>query len=295
MEQAPASAGRAAGPWRVLAREPLVHFLVAGVLLFALYALVVDPGQPEPDAIAVTAAQVDALAAGFARTWGRPPAPAELDELVDEYVVEELFYREALALGLDRDDTVIRRRLRQKMEFLADAPGEASDAELAAHLAAHPERFTAPPRTSFRQVFLAADRPDGVAAAERLRARLESGAVTDPLAAGDPTLLPPGLDAATGRDIESAFGAELATALDTLPLDRWSGPVRSTYGWHLVQVTARTAGSVPDLAAIRPAVLADWQESQRRAALAASVAVLRAKYRVSIVARPAAGPDAPRP
>lgn len=296
MEQAPSRAGRAASAWQALRREPLVHFLLAGALLFGLYALVADPHQAEPDAITVTAAQVEALAAGFARTWGRQPDPAELDELIDEYVVEELFYREALALGLDRDDTVIRRRLRQKMEFLADAaPAEASDAELAAHLAAHPDRFAAEPRTSFVQVFLAADRPGVAEVAAQLLARLEAGAVADPLVLGDPTLLPSGLEAATPRDIDSVFGPDVTAALAAAPVGRWSGPVRSGYGWHLVRVTARTAATVPDLAAVRPAVLADWQEAQRRAAVAASVAALRAKYRVSVAPRPTATPAATPP
>lgn len=296
MEQAPSSAGRAGRAWRVLCREPLVHFLLAGALLFALYAVVARKDQAEPDAITVTAAQVEALAAGFARTWGRQPGSAELDELIDEYVVEELFYREALALGLDRDDTVIRRRLRQKMEFLADAaPAEASDAELAAHLAAHPDRFAAEPRTSFVQVFLAADRPGVAEVAAQLLARLEAGTSDDPLALGDATLLPSGLEAATPRDIDSMFGPDFTAALAAAPAGRWAGPVRSGYGWHLVRVTARTATTVPDLAAVRPAVLADWQEAQRQSAVAASIATLRAKYRVSVAPRAAAAAAAAPP
>jgi hypothetical protein len=269
-------------------REPLLHFLIAAVVLFALYGLVGGDEAEDPAEIVVTAAQVDALAAGFARTWSRPPTPPELDELVTEYVVEEIYYREALALGLDRDDTVIRRRLRQKMEFLGDTGAvEPTDADLEAHLARHPDRFTGESRTSFVQVFVA-DGPGAEASAARILGRLRAaGPAANPLDFGTATLLPTGLEAATSRDIDSVFGGDLATALAGVPVGEWAGPLRSSYGWHVVRVTARSPAAVPELGAIRALVAADWQEDQRRAAVAATLADLRRKYAVRVEPGPA--------
>lgn len=268
-----------------LLREPLVHFLAAGALLFALYSLVGEGGDAPEDEITVSAARVEALAAGFERTWARPPTPAELAELIDEFVVEEIYYREALAAGLDRDDTVIRRRLRQKMEFLADqGTADATDAELEAHLARHPERFAGPGRTDFLHVFIAAegDAPAGDRAA-RLLAQLQSGPPDATLPdRGDATLLPPAMEGATDRDIESVFGPEVLAAVASAPLGAWLEPVRSGYGWHLLRVTARVASTAPPLDMVRPQVLADWQEEQRRAAVAGNLTELRRRYRVTV-------------
>lgn len=292
MAQRPEEGGSAASGRRRLVREPLVHFLAAGALLFALYSVTGENGDAPGDEITVNATRIEALAAGFERTWARPPTRAELEELIDEYVVEEIYYREALAAGLDRDDTVIRRRLRQKMEFLADpGPAEASDAELEAHLARHPERFAGPGRTDFRHVFIAAD---GDAAAGRRAARLLAQLQAGPSAAsladlGDATLLPSAMEGATDRDIESVFGGEVLAAIAGAPPGAWQGPVRSGYGWHLIQVTARVAGTAPPLALVRSQVLADWQEAQRRAAVAANLAELRRGYRITVDGSVAAG------
>ncbi len=133
---------------RRLLREPLVHFLLGGALLFALYAAVADDPVDARDRIVIDEVRVANLATTFQRTWLRPPTRVELDGLVREFVDEEILYREGLALGLDRDDAVIRRRMRQKMEFLStDLGGQevASEAELAGFLSANRERFEKPP------------------------------------------------------------------------------------------------------------------------------------------------------
>src|SRR5262245_12825913 len=141
-------------------REPLLHFLVIGAALFGLYRLV-GGAEQGPREIVVSEAQVEALAQNFSRTWMRPPTAAEVRGLVDDYVKEEIYYREAIALGLDRDDTVIRRRLRQKMEFVSDdvaATREPTEADLAAFLESNAESFADPPSLSFRQVFFSGDK-----------------------------------------------------------------------------------------------------------------------------------------
>ena len=180
---------------RRLLREPLAHFLLGGAALFLLYGRVAGPEAVGPDRIVVSEDRVAMLARSFERTWLRPPSEPELDGLIDDYVTEEVLYREALALGLDRDDLVVRRRMRQKLEFLNDhlANREPSDEELGAFLEANRERFLVPQRLSFSQVFV---RPEGNGAAgpraADLLARLRVGTAPENL--GDDTLLPRGLE-----------------------------------------------------------------------------------------------------
>jgi hypothetical protein len=142
-------------------REPLLHFLVLGAGLFLLFGLVGEPAGERSDRIVITEAKIGDLAQMFERTWRRPPTPAELDGLIEDHIKEEILYREALALGLDRDDTVIRRQLRLKMEFVSEdfAPQtEPTEDELRAFLAEHADRFRSPSRISFTQVYLSPDR-----------------------------------------------------------------------------------------------------------------------------------------
>ena len=161
-------------------REPLLHFLVIGTGIFLLYSLVRGGNETAPREIVISESRIEALAENFGRTWTRPPTPQELRGLVDDYVKEEVFYREAIAMGLDRDDTVIRRRLRQKMEFVSDdaaATSEATEAQLQQFLAEHPERFVEPARVTFQQVFVNAGKrgDDARRDAERILAELQAG------------------------------------------------------------------------------------------------------------------------
>src|SRR5512145_1083371 len=141
-------------------REPLLHFLLLGLAIFGAFK-VVAPADPPQSSIVVTRGVIDGQIAAFSRTWLRPPTPQEVDELLREYVREEIYYREAMALGLDRDDTVIRRRLQQKLEFVAEAEGVAAgptDDQLRAHLAAHPDAYRTDERLSFVHVYLNSER-----------------------------------------------------------------------------------------------------------------------------------------
>lgn len=205
-------------------REPLVHFLVLGVGLFALFALRNDERASQPESVIdVTPAQASRLAASFAATWRRPPTEDELAALVDDFVEEEVYYREALALGLDQDDTVIRRRLRQKMEFLAASRADAiapGEAELRAHFASHLDRFTEPARLSFAQVYLGAEpSEDEIDAA--LTALAADG---DPRALGRPTLLPARMDEAAEPTVDGGFGPGFFARAAQLETGAWPVP-----------------------------------------------------------------------
>jgi hypothetical protein len=268
-------------------REPLVHFAVLGALLFAAYAVVSPRGAP-PDAIVVGAARIEALAAEFERTWMRAPTAAELDALVEGHVREEVLVREGLALGLDRDDPVIRRRVRQKMELLAEeAPPAPSDAELQAWLDAHPGDFVIAPTFTFEQVYLDPERHGEETDAVVARALADLAAGADATQLGDATLLPASLAAAPLTEVERTFGPDFARALPGVEPGAWRGPIPSTYGLHLVRVGQRTGGRAPALAEVRDAVERAWSSAQARAASEARYRALRDRYRVAIE-RPAA-------
>ena len=271
---------------RTWLREPLLHFLLLGTGLFLLYHWVRGGETDAPREIVVTQARAEALAENFAKTWMRPPTASEIRGLVDDFVKEEVFYRESIAIGLDRDDTVIRRRLRQKMEFVSEDVAESrqpTEAELQQFLAAHADRFVSAPTLSFQQVYLSTDRRGDAArgAAERLLAELQAGrGPADPAQAGDPTMLPPSMERATPQDIANTFGEAFAADVEAAPVDQWTGPVESAYGLHLVRVSARTPAAQPTLAEIRPAVLREWQAAQRQQVNDAFYQSLRSKYEV---------------
>jgi hypothetical protein len=267
-------------------REPLLHFLVLGAGLFLLYHWVRGGETDAPREIVVTEARAEALAQNFAKTWMRPPTAQELRGLVDDYVKEEVFYRESIAIGLDRDDTVIRRRLRQKMEFVSEDVAESrtpTEAELQQFLDAHADKFVAAPMLSFQQVFLSTDRRGNAARsdAEKLLTELQSGkGPADPAEAGDPTMLPPSMERATPQEIANTFGEAFAADAESAPLAQWAGPFESAYGLHLVRVSTRTPARQPTLAEIRPLVLREWQAAQRQQVNEAFYDSLRGKYDV---------------
>lgn len=268
---------------RALLREPLLHFLVLGAALFLLHGLIA--GRDGPAEFTVSAGQVQRLADGWQRVWRRPPSAAELAALIEDHLREEVLYREALALGLDQDDTIIRRRLRQKMEFIGGdvAPPEPGEADLQAYLAAHPERFREPARLAFRQVFLDRERPDAEAEAGRLLTRVAAyGTGPVPATLGDPTLLAADHAAITEPEVEAMFGPAFAAALLQAPVGRWSGPVASPYGLHLVLVRERAPGRLPPLDEVREAVRRAWQAARAQEAGEAFYRELRARYQVTV-------------
>lgn len=274
---------------RRLRDEPLVHFLLLGALLFAWFEWKGGSTGPGGTRISITPGLVAHLASGFARTWQRSPSDAELKGLIDEYVKEEIATREATAMGLDRDDAIIRRRLRQKLEFLVeDAADEAppTDAELEAWLDAHPEVYRPESRVGLRQVYLSAGKRGHSAAraeAERLLARLRAagpGAVIDGL--GDASMLPTELPSGPLSEVTRSFGTDFAAHVDGLPAGAWAGPLESPYGLHVVLVTERTAAERPSLTDLRPLVEREIQAERRRAQLEAVYERLLRKYTVSI-------------
>jgi len=276
--------------------EPLVHFLLIGAALFLLSRWKSGPSGSS-DRIVVTRARIEQLTTGFARTWQRPPTQRELTGLVEDYIKEEVYVREALSMGLDRDDTIVRRRLRQKLEFLTEDALDAAnptETDLTAYLKAHPDSFRIEPRVAFRQVYLDPGRHAAAAQsdAQKLLARLNSGGRAVDLAAlGDSRMLPGVVELSSQSDVGRIFGEAFAARVASLAPGAWSGPIESGYGLHLVQVTERVEGRLPELSEVRDAVEREWRAAQRKERGEALFRKLVARYTI-VVEPPAANKPA---
>ena len=255
-----------------------MHVLVLGVLLFGLHRWVAPPRASEE--IVVAPDVVAGMREDFKRRTGRMPSATDEKNMIDAYVADEILVREALALGLDRGDVIVRRRLIQKMQLLTEdlepAP-EPSEADLEAWLAGHREAYAVPLRVSLEHVFVdRSQRDDPAGAAAALRTALAAGA--DPAGLGDPFLLGRALSRRTERELAGAFGPRFAAQAVALTPGAWSEPLPSSYGMHLVRVTERLPARSPDLSEVRPAVRHDWIEAQRALGDRAAPDRLRATY-----------------
>lgn len=267
--------------------EPLVHFLVLALAIFALHGALDRNAAPAGDDIVVTGAKIEQLAGLFAKTWQRPPTSSEVKGLIDDHVKEEILYREALTLGLDKDDTVIRRRLRLKMEFLSQAQAEAatpSEAELEAYLKGNPDRFLIEPKVAFRQIFLSPARR-GEAIEQDIASLLEAvrgNPDADPTTQGDPTILPTELPLTRKAAIDQIFGGNFAEAVAAADPATWVGPVKSSFGLHVVRINESEPGRPARLSEVRDAVAQAWANEKRLQAEEAQFAERLKRYRVRI-------------
>lgn len=276
---------------RRLVREPLVHFLAAGLVLFGLSALLGESFGVGDDRrrIEVSAGRIQQLRDTWTRQRGAPPTRADLDRLIEDFIREEVLYREAIASGLDQGDTIVRRRLAQKVEFLAQSVAstvEPSDDELRAFFEAHAERYVVPEQVGFEHVYFSRDRR-GAGADEAARdalALLTAGgpAAADAAALGDRFMLQRAYPPQTRDQIRDLFGPRFAARVFELPPDAWTGPVESSYGAHLVRVRRRVPSRQPPLAEVRGVVARDLGEQRLRSAADEYYARLRARFEITI-------------
>ena len=269
-------------------RDPLVAFVLLGIGVFALDGWLAGSETARP-VIEITPDQVDRLRARWLAQWGREPTEPELQTLVDEAIDEEILYREAQRLGLDRDDAIVRRRLAQKLTFILEDAGDTgppSETEMEEYYARHADRYRRPGRTTFDHVFLSGDSradPAGDAAAllNALRAGDDAGGWTR---LGDPFMLASTYPDRSEQEVAGLFGRDFADAVSELPVGGWNGPVESTYGAHLVRVNGRTASRAPALEEMRDRVVADLREERRRERSLAAYQELREYYEVRLPA-----------
>ena len=275
---------------RAAAREPLLHFLLLGTAIYAVSGLAGPVVEEEAgNRITVTAGEIDWLKSTWEKRWNRPPTMEERDGLIEGYIRETVLYREALAMGLDRDDTIVRRRLAQKLEFLTQdlvATVPPTEEELRAYFAERAERYQLPALTTLTQVFVDPDRrgertyADAEAIGVALRA-LEPP--TEGAAAmGDPFMLQSYYPERSEAEVAKLFGSEFARSVSRLEPGRWHGPVLSGYGLHWVYVEQRSPVVLQEFAAVRDRVQQDWEDARRQQFDEEYYAALRARYEVVI-------------
>ena len=267
-----------------LLKEPLLHFVVLGMALFGLYGLFGTKQSEERQKIVVSAAQIANLQQLFARTWQRHPTPEELTGLVEDSIRDEVYYREGKALELDRDDIVIRRRIRQKMEFFAEdtAAAKPTDSELNAYLASHPDQFRNEDTVTFHHVFLSSAREEALEQrAEEIGAKLASKEDRE-IGLGDAFLLGDSFRAIFKSDAVRTFGKDFAERIFGVPMGRWQGPIPSGYGLHFIFIDGRAQGTLPPLDVVRPAVEREWANTRRTENLEEFYRALRRRYDIAI-------------
>lgn len=267
-------------------KEPLVHFLLLGALLFIVFEVFGTTDAEGDKMITITQAQVETIRAGFTRTWQRPPTAAELEGLVEEHIRDEVAYREALAMGLDREDPYIRRRLRMKIDLMLEDMSELmppAQEELTAFLDQHREVFRREPSYHFSQVYLdPQSRSNSLQQdADRLLEQLaEAGPDIDLVQYGDPTMLPLTVSLSPASVVDRTFGNEFSEQLAGLAVGTWQGPVQSSYGYHLVRVHEYIPGRDPDFSEIRDVVEREFMAQRRKEVKEKTYARLSEGYRV---------------
>lgn len=273
-------------------KEPLLHFLVIGAGLFLLFgwrggSAPISGGQTgtQSGQIVVTQEKIDQVNGQFEMTWQRPPTEEEQKGLIEDIVRNEIYYREALAIGLDRDDEVLKRRLRQKMEFIYEdiaSWAEPKDEDLRVFMHKHQEKYLLDPKIAFRQVYVSTYKRGKAAESDARHILAELTAGTDPDTLGDTTLQELEVRLSPLWDIIKQFGDDFGKSLLDLKPGKWSGPIRSGFGLHLVLVKERAGGRMPDLKEVREAVKRDCMLEKQKELKDAAYAKIRERYIVTV-------------
>jgi hypothetical protein len=272
-----------------LLREPLLHFVLIGAALFAasLYRRPARTEVPTSKEIRLSLDDLAQLLALFQAQWRRDPTPDEFDRMVEQKVQSEVLYREALAMGLDKDDEIVKRRMAQKMQFLAEdvaAAREPTAAELKEWFSGSPDRFTLPARVSFRHLYFSPDtrgaraRDDAAAALARLDGRPVDAQL--PESFSDLFMFQEYYRDRAPDFLGKEFGPEFALAVERLPAGSWQGPIESGFGWHLVFVDTSTPARAPDFEEVESDVRAAWLAEQKALAWDRAYRDMRRTYTV---------------
>ena len=274
---------------KTILREPLLHFLAIGALLFGIYSSVnVDAPSQEGKKIVVSTGDIERLAINWSKSWNRQPTEAELKGLVGSYIKDEVYYREALALGLDQDDTVLRRRLVQKMEFLSNDLADLNNPDeeaLNQYMMANSEKYELPARISFTHVYFSADKHgDLLDVVDKALTRLREGKLSTSRATdlGDSLMLPYSYTLETPFEVSRLFGKQFAVELFQAETGRWHGPITSGYGVHLINISDKVEATLPELASVIDKVRTDYLFEQRQKTNKAIYERFKERYEIVI-------------
>ena len=273
-----------------LFKEPLFVFLLLGGVIFALFQQVSNDYQPDGAEIVVTQMQIQALLKRFEEVRQRLPSEEEVDGLIQKYIREEVLYREAIALGLDQGDVIVRRRLSQKMEYISDDIArldEPTEQELQAYLTSHQDDYRQPSRFSFRQIYFNTSKRGESAqtTAVSLLAKLKAeDANTDTVAQamGDPLMVAHQFNAVSEREIQRVLGGDFLKSFGEVAVGSWQGPINSGFGLHLVHIDEHTAGKASELNDVRELVVRDWSSKKREQTNKMFYEKLLKRYKVKV-------------
>jgi peptidyl-prolyl cis-trans isomerase C len=276
-------------------REPLLHFLLLGLALFAGYSYMQRGrgGVEQSRQIALSLDDLRQMDVYFESQWHRQPTPAEFQAMVEDKIREEVLYREALAMGLDKDDTIVKRRMAQKMQFLAEdvaTAHEPSTDELKAWFDKNKDKFALPSRYSFRHLYFSPDRrgktaqQDAVNALAKIAGQAEDSKLAASL--GDSFMFQDYYGDRAPGAIAKEFGPPFAVAVEKLKPGSWQGPIESGYGWHLVFVDTVIPGRIAAFEEIEPDVKTAWLAEQKSTAWQKSYTEMRGKYTVLLPGPP---------
>jgi hypothetical protein len=281
-------------------RDPLVHFLLIGAAMFLLFGwkggstpMPAGPATSPSPEIVVAQRDIEQLIDTFRRTWQRAPDKEEIDRLVDGFVRDEIYYREAMASGLGHDDSVIRRRMRLMMEFLLEdisSQTEPTEQELLKFMEVHTDAYRIDPQIGFQQVFVNTDKREEQAGTDALSILAQLAAGAEPTALGDALLLGAAFPPAPLWEIQGQFGEVFGKALLELPPDQWSGPLRSAFGLHLVRIVHYSPACLPELDDIREKVKLDWAVAHQQQIKDEAYARLKERYKVTVELPPSETP-----
>ena len=251
-------------------REPLLHFLVIGAALFFIFDQINIPEVKTGNRIIITQADLDILATTWLKSMGRPPTAQEREQQLEQYIREQILSREAMAMGLDKDDAIVRRRLAKKMEYLFNDLSfvpEPSKTELNAYLSEHASIFTRLAKITFSQIFFdptIREQNTKKDAEQLLKQLKETTTTVDAINLGDRSLLPYEFSKERESQIAGIFGEAFASEAFALPVNSWQGPIESEYGAHLIHINSRTEAELPPLDEIRERVASEWRSTKQK-------------------------------
>jgi hypothetical protein len=248
-------------------KEPLLHFLIIGALVFVLFSIVnKEEDIVSGNKIIVSTAEIERLSNIWSKKWNRPPTETELKGLVDSYIKEEVYYREALALGLDQNDTILRRRLMQKMEFLSNDLAELNQPDedaLNKYFLENQEKYELPARVSFTHIYFSLDKR-GAKVVEDAKSVLSGLNTLRAPELGDSFMMQYDFVQETPFEVERLFGNDFAEQLFRSDINSWQGPIRSGYGLHLVRISEKIDSRMPELASVIDNVRTDLMFEQKK-------------------------------
>ena len=268
--------------------EPLLHFLLIGVSIFLLYSLQNEGYDNDNNQIVITKGSIDRLISLWEKKRQRPPTQTELKGMIEQQIHEEVMYREALTMGLDKNDAIVRKRLAQKVEFISSdiaAMAEPSDEELKRFLNTHHKKFEIPASLSFEHIYFNPDKrnaqtePDALMLLGELKL---SDVTVETHTAGDSFMMGQQYDEITEYGVSRIFGQDFAAELFTLNVGNWQGPVRSGYGTHLIRISSKTPAQAVKLNTVRDKVRDEWQAEQRQSMNKIFYESLRQRYDIVI-------------